>query len=91
VRPLYRALEAKWGFDIAYNAFARVVVVAGSDVVLWKRVDAQGIDGLVNGAGHAVNALSVAARGFQTGVVRAYALVVLGGAVALLGYLLWFR
>jgi hypothetical protein len=35
-----------------------------------------------------VNAISAAARVFQTGFVRAYALVILGGAVVLLGYLL---
>jgi NADH-quinone oxidoreductase subunit L len=88
LRPLHRVLEAKWGFDLAYDAFAKHAVVEASDAVLWKRVDAGAIDGAVNGAGWTVNALSSAARAFQTGLVRVYALVILGGAVALLRYLL---
>lgn len=88
LRPLHRALEAKWGFDIAYDAFAKRVVVDGSDVVLWKQVDVGVIDAVVNGSGRLTAALSAAARAFQTGLVRAYALVILGGAVALIGYLL---
>jgi NADH-quinone oxidoreductase subunit L len=87
--PLARVLENKYGFDIAYDAFASKVVVDGSRGVLWQKVDATLIDGLVNGAGRFVDAVSRAARGLQTGVVRAYALVILGGAVALFGYLLW--
>ena len=86
--PLPRVLEAKWGFDIAYDAFAKRVVVAGSDGFLWKRVDAGMIDAAVNGTARTVSAISTAARAFQTGFVRAYALVILGGAVAVLGYLL---
>jgi NADH-quinone oxidoreductase subunit L len=57
--------------------------------VLWQAVDASLIDGAVNGAGRVVNAVSRAMRPLQTGVVRGYALVMLGGAVALIGYLLW--
>lgn len=82
-------LENKYGFDRAYDGFASKVIVGGSSGVLWKAVDSALIDGCVNGAGSVVNAVSRATRGLQTGVVRAYALVTLGGAVALLGYLLW--
>jgi NADH-quinone oxidoreductase subunit L len=91
LRPLARVLEQKYGFDLAYDAFASKVVVDGSSGVLWKQVDASLIDGTVNGAGRLVDGVSRAARTLQTGIVRAYALVILGGAVALLGYLLWMR
>jgi NADH-quinone oxidoreductase subunit L len=91
LRPLARVLEQKYGFDLAYDAFASKVVVDGSAGVLWKQVDASLIDGAVNGAGRVVEGISRAARTLQTGFVRAYALVILGGAVALLGYLLWMR
>lgn len=90
LRPLARVLEEKYGFDLAYDAFASRVVVDGSTGVLWKQVDASLIDGAVNGAGRFVDGVSRAARTFQTGIVRAYALVILGGAVALLGFL-WMR
>ncbi|MCM2254947.1 MAG: NADH-quinone oxidoreductase subunit L [Vicinamibacteria bacterium] len=88
-RGLQRVLEAKWGFDLAFDWFSSKVVVAGSDSLLWKRVDAGLIDGAVNGAGSVVDAISRGARGFQTGLVRGYALVIFGGAVLLLSYLLW--
>ena len=39
--------------------------------------------------GTAFRALSRGARTFQTGFVRGYALVMLGGAVALVSYVLW--
>ncbi len=89
LRPAARVLEDKYGFDRAYDGFASKVVVEGSRGVLWQAVDAVVIDGAVNGAGRMVDAVSRATRGLQTGLVRAYALVILGGAVALLGYLLW--
>ena len=90
-RTAYRVLEAKYGFDLAYNWFASRVVVGGSSGVLWKAFDVAVIDGAVNGAGTVVNAVSRWARLLQSGFVRGYALVILGGAVALVGYLLWMR
>jgi NADH-quinone oxidoreductase subunit L len=87
---LRRMLEAKYGFDIAYNWIASRLIVGGSEV-LWKGFDAGFIDGLVNGAGAVVAGFSRVARLAQTGLVRAYALVIFGGAVALLSYLLWMR
>ncbi len=88
-KPLHRLFEEKWGFDLAYNAFASKVVVAGSTSVLWKVVDARMIDGLVNGSGALAASLGQSTRSLQRGFARAYALVTLGGAVALIGYLLW--
>ena len=82
-------LENLWGFDIAFNWFARRLVVGGSRAVLWRGVDAALIDGAVNGAGTLTSRLSLASRTMQTGLVRGYALVILGGAVVLIGYLLW--
>jgi NADH-quinone oxidoreductase subunit L len=90
-RPLYRLFEAKYFFDEIYNGFAARVVVDGSSSLLWKKVDAGLIDGIVNGAGTLTAGVSRGLRAMQTGFVRAYALVILGGAVDVLGYLLWFR
>ena len=87
--PLYRLFDAKYYFDKAYYAFVDTVVVKGSDLVLWKKVDAGSIDGTVNATGHAVDAVAGVLRFAQTGLVRSYAFLILGGAVALLGYLLW--
>jgi NADH-quinone oxidoreductase subunit L len=86
-----RALEAKWYFDDAYNWFASHAVVDGSREVLYKAVDASVIDGAVNGTGALAAALAERARRIQSGLVRGYVLLILGGAVGLLGYLLWLR
>jgi NADH-quinone oxidoreductase subunit L len=87
--PLRRIFEAKYGFDLAYGWFASRVVVGGSESFLWKRVDAGLIDGAVNGAGSLVGSVAQTSRFAQSGVVRGYVLLILGGAVALLAYLLW--
>jgi NADH-quinone oxidoreductase subunit L len=91
LRPLYRLFDAKYYFDHVYDWFAGRVVVDGSSTVLWKGLDAGFIDGIVNGAGTTAAAVARGLRGMQTGLVRSYAIVILGGAVALLGYLLWLR
>ena len=54
-------------------------------------VDAGWIDGVVNGTAAVVAAAARGMRLVQTGLVRAYALLILGGTVALLGYLVWMR
>ncbi len=52
-------------------------------------MDAQGVDGLVNGAGKATRALANVIRKSQTGYVRNYALSVFLGTVALLVYFIF--
>jgi NADH-quinone oxidoreductase subunit L len=90
LRALARVAEEKYGFDLAYDWFARRVVVGGSDRVLWRGLDTAVIDrGMVGGAAEAVREASSGVRTWQTGFVRNYALLILGGAVALMGYLLW--
>jgi NADH-quinone oxidoreductase subunit L len=84
-------LEEKYGFDRLYDWIAGQVVVGGSRGLLWQRLDAGVIDGLVNGTARAVSATARGLRAAQTGLVRAYALLILGGAVVLLGYLVWMR
>jgi NADH-quinone oxidoreductase subunit L len=90
-RGAYRVLQAKYGFDLVYDAFARRVVVGGSDKLLWKRVDTSLIDRAVNGTGAVVAAASRRVRLLQSGMVRGYALLILAGTVAMLGYLMWPR
>jgi NADH-quinone oxidoreductase subunit L len=89
--PLRRLLEAKWGFDLFFDWLTARIVVGGSRLLLWKGLDVSLIDGAVNGAGALTGALGRQVRTTQTGLVRVYALVILGGGVALLGYLLWLR
>jgi NADH-quinone oxidoreductase subunit L len=82
---LYALLRDKWRVDELYD----VVVVrplfalarAGARVF-----DPYVVDGIVNGTGSAVAALSGVWRRFQTGNLQHYALSFLAGAVVLLGY-----
>jgi NADH-quinone oxidoreductase subunit L len=87
--PLYRLFDANYYFDTVYDAFVDRVVVKGSGAVLWKNVDAGAIDGAVNTTGILVDGFAGLLRFAQTGLVRSYAFLMLGGAVAVLGYLLW--
>jgi NADH-quinone oxidoreductase subunit L len=89
LRPALRVFAAKYYWDDVYNAFVRRVVVRGSELVLWEGVDARVIDGAVNRTATLTGALAQVLRPLQTGFVRQYALLILAGAVVLLGYLLW--
>jgi NADH-quinone oxidoreductase subunit L len=90
-RSLRRVLERKYGFDEAFDWFASRAVVEGSRAALWRGLDAAVIDGAVNGTGALVSGVSRGVRVMQSGLVRGYVLLILGGAVVLLGYLLWAR
>jgi NADH-quinone oxidoreductase subunit L len=87
--PALRVFRAKYYWDDVYDGFVRRVVVDGSRALLWERFDAGVIDGAVNRAGTLTGALAQALRPLQTGFVRHYALLILAGAVALLGWVLW--
>ncbi|MEO8502223.1 MAG: NADH-quinone oxidoreductase subunit L, partial [Vicinamibacteria bacterium] len=85
-------LDAKWGFDDAYDSFVRNGVNGVVDIserVLWKKVDAGWIDGVVNGFDRLAVDFAEGGRLMQSGLVRGSALSILAGAVALLSAVLW--
>jgi NADH-quinone oxidoreductase subunit L len=88
LRPALRVFAAKYYFDDVYDGFVRNVVVAGSDKLLWKRVDASWIDGTVNRVADLARVLAGSLRPVQTGFLRHYVLLLLAGAVAVVSYLL---
>jgi NADH-quinone oxidoreductase subunit L len=59
-----------------------------SGIALNRYADQRGIDSFFNGLGSATQGLSASLRRVQNGFVRSYALVVLVGVVAMIGYLL---
>jgi NADH-quinone oxidoreductase subunit L len=81
-RPLYTLFVNKWYFDELYDAVIyRPLLAAGrfcNDVV--ERVVVQGI---VAAAVDVVRGVGVVVRGAQSGFVRAYALLLIGGFAAL--------
>jgi len=85
---LRTVLLNKYYVDEAYDAAIVQPLKIMSERVLWKVVDANGIDGAVNGAAESVGGLGELLRRLQTGSVRAYAASLLLGAVLVLGYYL---
>jgi len=86
---LHAAVANKYWVDEAYDAAIVRPLVAVSDRVLFRGVDARGIDGAVNGGAAAVRAL--AARGLkyaQTGLAQSYLIVMIVGTLAMLGWML---
>jgi NADH-quinone oxidoreductase subunit L len=82
LRPIYTLFVNKWYFDELYDAVVyRPVIAIGrfaNDVV--ERVVVQGI---VAAAVDVVRGVGVIVRGAQSGFVRAYALLLIGGFAAL--------
>ncbi len=85
---LWRLLANKFYVDEVYEFFT---VTLGRLVAswLWVTVDQRTIDGTVNGMAEVVGASANRGRRVQSGLVRTYALGVLGGAVILLAFLLF--
>jgi NADH-quinone oxidoreductase subunit L len=84
--PLHAFLLNAWYVDWFYDrAFVRPFFAL---CAFFARFDLVVIDGLVNLTGRLVQGWSVASRRLQTGYVVNYALTMLAGAVALVGYLL---
>jgi NADH-quinone oxidoreductase subunit L len=82
-------LYNKYYVDEIYNGAIVQPIKLASEEGLWKRVDAQVIDGAVNGTGWGVRGLSDLLRLLQTGSLRTYAASLLLGAVLILGFYLW--
>jgi NADH-quinone oxidoreductase subunit L len=82
---IHRALVNKYWIDELYEALVVRPYVRLSEL-LWRVMDQGLIDGMVNGAAAAVVANGQLWRYVQTGNVQHYALVFLGGALALLLY-----
>jgi NADH-quinone oxidoreductase subunit L len=87
--PLHGLLLHKYYVDELYDAVIVQPIVAFSRGALWKIVDAEVIDGAVNGAGAFVNTSAGLLRRLQTGSVRTYAASLTLGVVLVLGFYLW--
>src|SRR5581483_1707645 len=82
-------LQNKYYVDEIYAAALVQPIRITSESGLWKGVDVNVIDGIVNGVGRTVAGTSDVLRRLQTGSVRAYAASLFFGVVLILGYYLW--
>lgn len=92
-RPLLqmpRLLENKYYVDEAYNAAIINPITVGSREGLWKLFDVGVIDGFLHTIGDVVTETGSVVRRLQAGFVRAYAAVILLGALAVIGFFAYF-
>jgi len=77
----YRWIYNKYFVDEFYDAAVVNPIVDGSRSLMWRMIDASGIDGIVNGIGHVARALGDLVRQTQSGFIRSYAAWVVMGAI----------
>ncbi len=90
LRKMPKILEQKWRLDEFYNGYIVDPITRFSTKSLWKGFDVGFIDGIVNGIGGFVMEAGNAVRGMQVGYVRSYAAIILLGALAVLGYFIYY-
>jgi len=86
-KTIYDLIYHKYYVDEIYDT-AFVEPIKEGSTFLWKTVDEQGIDGVVNGSAGVVAYLSAHLRKLETGFVQNYALAILMGVVVITGYLI---
>jgi NADH-quinone oxidoreductase subunit L len=89
-----RLLEQKYYVDEIYDATIIRPIEITARQGLWKLIDIGVIDGLLHALGDSVREAGRLVRYLQAGFLRAYAAIILFGALALIGlfaYLGWVR
>ena len=86
LRHMPRLLEDKYYVDEIYEATIINPIHLGSREGLWKLFDVGVIDGLIHDLGRAVIDFGKTLRYMQIGFVRAYAAIILAGALIIIGY-----
>ena len=80
----HKILWNKWYIDHGYFSGIVDPLVKGSRSVLWKVIDVNIVDGIVNGAGSFTKFMGQLLRGMQVGVAQAYAALMVLGIVFIL-------
>ncbi|MBZ5541702.1 MAG: NADH-quinone oxidoreductase subunit L [Acidobacteriia bacterium] len=86
---VYTTLLNKYYVDEIYAALIVGPLAWISDNVLWRSVDAAGIDGAVNGVAQGATALGDRLRRVQSGNTRSYAVWVVIGAIVVILAIFW--
>jgi NADH-quinone oxidoreductase subunit L len=86
LRQMPRLLENKYYVDEIYDGTIIQPILVVSREGLWKIFDLGVIDGLIHGLGRSVIKFGKTVRYMQIGFVRAYAAIILAGAIIIIGY-----
>jgi NADH-quinone oxidoreductase subunit L len=89
VKPVHRLLLNKYYLDEIYFALIINPFMWLSRNILWKVFDAKIIDGLVNGAALVTMKAADYARRIQSGIAQNYAVVMMGGIIIIIAWLLF--
>ena len=92
-RPLLQLpsiLERKYYVDEIYDAAIIRPIEVGSREGLWKIFDIGVIDGFLHSIGEAVVEAGRLGRHLQAGFVRAYAAIILTGALIIIGLFVYY-
>jgi NADH-quinone oxidoreductase subunit L len=86
-KPMYNLLLNKYFLDEGYFAAIVNPLLVLSQSFLWKIFDAKIIDGFVNGSAKIAVASGERVRKIQTGVAQNYAILMIGGIIVILAWL----
>lgn len=86
-KPIYTLLYRKYFVDEFYFSAIVDPLIITSRNFLWRIFDSRLIDGLVNGTAKFVEAIGQGVRRMQSGIAQNYALLMLGGIIAILLWL----
>jgi NADH-quinone oxidoreductase subunit L len=89
VSKIHSLLFHKWYVDEIYDALFVRPIYFLSDRVLFKIVDVNLIDGIVNDVSTFLNRFGMLLRRIQTGDARTYAAAILAGTLGLILYFVW--
>jgi NADH-quinone oxidoreductase subunit L len=81
-----KILEQAWKYDHAVSRAVGGPGAATFNLIAW--IDANIVDGIVNGVGELIRSVAGSVRRVQSGFVRTYALLISFGAVAILAWFL---
>lgn len=88
-KGIYNILWNKYFVDeIYHNVFVAPIYKISLDI-LWKIVDVQIIDGIVNGSARAIAVSAENLRKIQSGIAQNYALMMLFGIVAIIAWMVF--
>ena len=86
---MHNVLYNKWYVDEIYNALFVKPIYWFSDRVLFRIVDVNIIDGIVNDIAAFLRGSGKILRSLQTGDARTYAVAILIGTLGLVAYFIW--
>ncbi len=89
IKGVHKVLHNKWYVDEIYNALFVKPIYWFSDRVLFRIVDVNIIDGIVNDIAAFLRGSGKILRSLQTGDARAYAVAILIGTLGLVAYFIW--